>query len=433
MNFFIETYGCQMNVSDSELIVSILMQAGYKHVEAIKNADIILFNTCSVRQHAEDRVMGRISNEMKRKKSNKNLLIGVVGCMAQRLGNELHKMNSSIDFVIGVDQYKYLPEIIDNCYKNKQFHKNIRVNHSEIYQEMTPTHQGKNNAFITIMRGCNNFCTYCIVPYTRGRERSRPDSEIISEVNRVGKLGFKDITLLGQNVNSYNFEKVSFPILLKKVASIDSIKRVRFVTSHPKDLSDELIEVMASNPKVCNHIHLPMQSGSTEILKRMNRGYSAEHYQKLIDKLKSAIPTISISTDIIAGFPGETDEQFEMTYRMMENIRFDYAFTFKYSPRSGTKAAEYSDQIPEEVRLKRLQKLITLQEKITYEAYQKQIGKIKEIYVEKISRRDKSEVAGRSKDYKITVFPGDKDLIGKFVDVKITSAVGWTLKGEMIK
>jgi len=433
MKIYVETYGCQMNVADSELVTSILKGKDFEIASSIEEADIIIFNTCSVRKHAEERVIGRINNEMSRKKVKEHLKIGVIGCMAQRLGSELNKINRSIDFVVGVDQYQNLPEIITNLFENPGFLSETHVNNKEIYKDLYPIHSGKFNAFITIMRGCNNFCSYCIVPYTRGRERSRPIEDIINEITEIGKKGFKDITLLGQNVNSYQYNNINFAELLRRVNKVESIRRVRFVTSHPKDLSDEVIDVMATSDKICEHLHLAMQSGDNDILAKMNRGYSADHYYEIVQKLRSAMPEIAITTDIIAGFPGETEAQFQKTYDLMKKIEFDYAFTFKYSPRSGTKAAEFKDQILESVRLERLQKLIKLQEEITAKKYHQQLGKIKEIYVEKISKKSTEEVSGKSRDFKITVFPGDPDLIGKFVKVKITKATGWTLKGELIQ
>ena len=432
MKVFIETYGCQMNVADSEMVASILQSTNFAIAKDIEDADVIIFNTCSVRQHAEERVLGRINNEMSRKKF-KDVKIGVIGCMAQRLGKKLAEINSQIDFVVGVDQYKDLPQIISDLYENSLFTAKTEVNDQEIYKDIYPVHQGKFNAFITIMRGCNNFCSYCIVPYTRGRERSRPTEDILRDVEKVGTEGFKDVTLLGQNVNSYNYRGIDFAELLRKVNEIDTIRRIRFVTSHPKDLSDKVIAAMAESEKVCEHLHLAMQSGDDEILRRMNRGYTAEHFYSIVRKLRKAMPGIAITTDIIAGFPGETEEQFQRTYDLMEKIEFDYAFTFKYSPREGTKAATFPDQIPEEIRLRRLQKLIELQQKITLKKYREQIGKTKEIYVEKVSKKAKEELSGKSRDFKITVFKGDKSLIGKFVNVKITDAVGWTLKGEILE
>ncbi len=432
MKVFIETYGCQMNVADSELVASILNKNDFTIVDNIDDAEIIIFNTCSVRQHAEDRVLGRISNEISRKNSNTQLKIGVIGCMAQRLGNKLQKQNEKIDFVVGTDQYKKLPEIIMYLFENPGFRSDTIINNKEIYEDIFPIHTGKLNAFITIMRGCNNFCSYCIVPYVRGRERSRDVEDIINDVHKTGKQGFKDVTLLGQNVNSYNYQGIDFAELLRRVNKVETIKRIRFVTSHPKDLSDEVIEVMANSEKICEHLHLAMQSGDDEILRSMNRGYKADHFNNIVQKLRRAVPDIAITSDVIAGFPGETQAQFKRTYDLMKKIEFDYAFTFKYSPREGTKAAKFNDHIPEETRLDRLQQLINLQQDITLKKYKDQIGKVKEIYVEKLSKRSNEELAGKSRDFKITVFKGDKSLIGTFVNVRITDAVGWTLKGKEV-
>jgi len=432
MKVFIETYGCQMNVSDSELVNSILLGNKFDIAENIEEADVIIFNTCSVRQHAEDRVMGRINNEMNRKTRKKHMKIGVIGCMAQRLGDELKNKSKGIDFVVGVDQYKKLPDIIMNLFDDPKFYKEVNVNNEEVYNDLYPRHTGELNAFVTIMRGCNNFCSYCIVPYTRGRERSRPMQEILEEIRKVGEEGFKDVTLLGQNVNSYNYEGLNFAQLLREANKIDTIKRVRFVTSHPKDLTDDVIEAIASSDKVCEHAHIALQSGDNDILERMNRGYTIEHFMDIVYKLRKAMPGFAITTDIIAGFPGETEEQFMKTYEAMEKIEFDYAFTFKYSPREGTKAAEFTDQVEEPVRLARLQKLIDLQTRITTRKYKDQVGKTKEIYVKKVSKKNPDEMAGKSRDFKITVFKGTPDLIGKFVKVKITEASGWTLRGELV-
>jgi len=445
MKFTIETYGCQMNVADSELITAILqnhksMQPDnrYEFTEEINQAQIIIFNTCSVRENAERRVLGRISNEIARKQRDKSILIGVVGCMAQRLGEKLNLKSNKrgiypqIDFVAGVDQYEQLPEIIEQCKKKHKFIAQTTFNHEEIYSDLLPARTNQLNAFVTIMRGCNNFCTYCIVPYTRGRERSRPVEEILNEIQKAGNERYFDVTLLGQNVNSYNHQNINFPKLLKMANKIDSIKRLRFVTSHPKDLSDELIEVMATSDKVCEHIHLPVQSGNNEILKRMNRNYTVEHYLSTINKLRKAIPNIAITTDVIAGFPGETEEQFMDTFNLMKEIRYDFAYMFKYSERSGTKATEFKDSVPEKLRLDRLQRLIDQQTLITTEKYQDKIGCTEEIYVECFSKKDSNQLSGKTRDFKITVFEGDDSLIHSFVKVKITDAVGWTLKGKLI-
>jgi len=429
MFFKIETYGCQMNVVDSEIITSILEKAGLKHTDDIDIADIIIFNTCSVRQHAEDRVIGRISNEISRKLKNPQILIGVVGCMAQRLGEALKKINKHIDFVVGVDQYTKLPEIINNCLQKHAFISDIDFATEQLYSYIEPSRSNDISAFISISRGCDNYCTYCIVPYTRGRERSRPIAEILSEVKNAVHNHIYEVTFLGQNVNSYSFDNHDFADLLKQANEIENIKRIRFITSHPKDLSDKLIETIATCEHVCPHVHLPLQSGNDEILQKMDRNYTATHYLSLISKLRTAIPEIAITTDVIAGFPSETDAQFQDTLNIMKDIRFDFAYMFKYSPRTGTQALNIPDDIPEETKLQRLQDLIDQQTNITTEKYKQKIGQIQEIYVESFSKKSPDELCGKTKDFKITVFPALENMIRSFVSVKIIDAVGWTLKG----
>ncbi len=431
--FYIRTYGCQMNVADSELVAGILSDAGYQKTNIIDDADIIIFNSCTVRQHAEDRVLGRITAEAKRKKQNPDMLIGLIGCVAQRKGEELLEEIKSLDFVVGTDQYRQLPKIISKCmFRKKHLFADIQ-NNIENYENIYPVRNKGVNAFVTIMRGCDNFCSYCIVPYVRGRERSRDHKEILLEIKNAGNEDFKDVTLLGQNVNSYDDGEYTFPELLKEASQISTIERLRFVTSHPKDISDKVIEVIAKEPKLCEHLHLPMQSGSNSILKKMNRKYTSEKYLSIIHKLRDAIPNIAITTDVMVGFPVETEEDFLQTYNLMKQIRFDYAFTFKYSPREGTAAASYAKQIPEKTRLERLQKLIELQEQITFEKYQEQIGRTVQVYVEHTSKKSDKELSGRTRDNKIAVFPGDKKLIGTFVDIEIIDATGWTLKGKQIQ
>lgn len=428
MNFFIETYGCQMNVADSELVTSILLEAGNTAVNDINKADVILFNTCSVRQHAEDRVLGRISNEIKRKKTNPKLRIGVIGCMAQRIGEDLIKNNIGIDFVAGVDQYDKLPILLQNT--SEQGYLSLEKN--QIYDYIQPSHGKGVCGYVTIMRGCNNYCSYCIVPYVRGKERSRPYQSIVHNINNASSKGIKDITLLGQNVNSYQYQDISFPGLLKKLNKMENIHRLRFITSHPKDLTDELIEVMAISSKVCEHIHLPMQSGDNEILAKMNRNYTIEHYLSLIDKLRKAIPEIAITTDVITGFPGETVKQFENTSSVLKQISFDYAFCFKYSNREGTKAAEYTNQIDENIRLLRLQKLIGIQRYQTKIKFEAQIGKTVEVLVEGKSKQGGNQLSGKTRDFKICVFEGSNNKMGDLVKVKIIDTTAGTLIGERV-
>ncbi len=412
-----------MNVSDSELITTILNNSGHKEASDLDQADLIIFNTCSVRQHAEDRVLGRISCERARKTVHSGLKIAVVGCMAQRMGKSLIEKGIGVDLVVGVDQYLRLPEMIAEI----DAHALVEQDSSQVYHDLVPKHHDSHCAFVTIMRGCDNFCSYCIVPHVRGRERSRDYREIEYEVREAISSRKKDITLLGQNVNSYLYDGLSFAVLLDKLSGIDEQYRLRFITSHPKDLSDELIEVMAKHSKISKHIHLPMQSGDSEILHRMNRKYGYDHYKNLVDKLRKAMPGIAITTDLIAGFPGETDEQFENTLKAMRDIRFDYAFCFKYSNREGTEAAKYDNQVEESVRLERLQRMIDLQRQVTLEKFQEKIGTEIEVYVEATSKKSKKQVSGKTDDYKIAVLTGDESLIGSFVRAKVIAATAGTL------
>ncbi|MCB5262504.1 MAG: tRNA (N6-isopentenyl adenosine(37)-C2)-methylthiotransferase MiaB [Candidatus Cloacimonetes bacterium] len=423
MKYYIETYGCQMNVSDSELIISILNDAGYEQASDIDTADILLFNTCSVREHAEQRVLGRISNERHRKKSKPELKIALLGCMAQRIGERLISEDLGIDYAVGVDQYRALPHLLEQAQGSL-----LKFNSYENYEHLLPVHQGENCAFVTIMRGCDNYCSYCIVPYVRGRERSRPYEDILLDVRAAVARNMMDVTLLGQNVNSYHWKDLSFPALLVRLQEdVPELYRLRFVTSHPKDLSDELVQVMGKGGKLCEHIHLPMQSGSNESLKRMNRSYSYEQYLNRVKALRKAVPGIGITTDLIAGFPGETQEQFEATLSAMREIEFDYAFCFKYSEREGTAAAQYPDQLPEAIRLSRLQKMIDLQREITLRKFRAKIGKEVEVYVEGFSKKSKSQVSGKTRDFKIAVLTGDESKIGTLVKVKVSQATAGTL------
>lgn len=423
MKYYIETYGCQMNLSDSELITTILDKAGHSEAEDLDQAELIIFNTCSVRQHAEDRVLGRISCERARKTVNSRLKIAVVGCMAQRMGKSLIEKGIGVDLVVGVDQYLKLPDMIAELEDSAI----VEQDSKQVYDDLVPKHHDPHCAFVTIMRGCDNFCSYCIVPHVRGRERSRDYREIEYEVEQAISSGKYDITLLGQNVNSYHYEGVSFPMLLDRLSGLNKQYRLRFITSHPKDLSDELIEVMARNPKISKHIHLPMQSGDSEILERMNRKYDYSHYKALVDKLRRAMPEIAITTDLIAGFPGETEGQFGNTLKAISEIRFDYAFCFKYSNREGTDAAEYDNQVSEDIRLHRLQRMIDLQRQITLEKYQDKIGTEIEVYVEALSRKSNEQVSGKTDDYKIAVLSGDVALIGSFVKAQVIAATAGTL------
>ena len=425
MKFYIETYGCQMNVADSELIASILTKAGHQKVTQIGEAELLLFNTCSVRSHAEERVLGRIQSEGHRKKDNPQLKIGVVGCMAQRLGQELKRENQVVDFIIGVDQYKNLPEILQG---NIAATCLTDLDQTEVYRGILPSHQSKYCAYITIMRGCNNFCSYCIVPYLRGRERSRSWQEIIQDTRTAGKQGRKDITLLGQNVNSYQDAEMNFPRLLAQLNCLEDIYRLRFITSHPKDLSDELIEVIAKSAKVCEHIHLPVQSGSDHILQEMNRNYTVQHYLDLVTILRNAIPHIAITTDIMTGFPKETNEDFQDTLSLMKEVEFDDAFCYKFSPRPGTLAADFKEQVSEPERLLRLQQMIELQRTITLKKNKALIGRTVEVYIEGYSKKSKDVVFGKTRDFKNAVLRGSEQDFGTLQKVEVKDATASTLK-----
>jgi len=425
MKFYLETYGCQMNVADSEMVSSMLIAAGHEPVSGINQAQVIIFNTCSVRQHAEQRVLGRIANEKHRKLDNPELKIGVIGCMAQRMGKRLIETEPGIDFVVGVDQYEMLGSILNDPDSiGEEF---TDMDSAQVYPSILPKRDNQHCAFVTIMRGCDNFCSYCIVPYVRGRERSRPAPEIVNEVKQAILSGYRDITLLGQNVNSYFHDGKTFPDLLRDLNKIDDLWRLRFVTSHPKDLSDNLIETMATCDKVCEHIHLPMQAGDDEGLSRMNRAYDSNHYLKLIHKLREAIPDIAITSDLMVGFPGETNAQFENTLALMREIEFDYAFCFKYSSRDGTEASTYENQIPEEIRLQRLQAMIELQREITLKKFQSKIGSKVEVYVENLSRKSADQLSGKTRDFQIAVLTGTPDQIGTLVKAEVLSATAGTL------
>lgn len=422
MKFFIETYGCQMNVADSELVSSILTSAGWSIAADIDEADLLLFNTCSVRQHAENRILGRIANERSRKLAKPNLKIGILGCVAQRMGKSLLEKDSGVDFVVGVDQYEALPELLQ-----AETGWSTAMDTRQIYPGIHPLHKDRTCGFVTIMRGCDNFCSYCIVPYVRGRERSVPLEQIIEEVRSCGEQGLKDVTLLGQNVNSYRHERIGFPELLRELNKLESIYRLRFITSHPKDLSEELVEAMADCAKVCHHIHLPLQSGDDQVLENMNRGYSYAHYLGLVRKLRKAMPDIAITTDLIAGFPGESEAMFVNTLRAMREIEFDYSFCFKYSPREGTAAADFSGQIDEETRLCRLQSMVDLQREITLKRFTAQIGREVEVYVEGLSKKSPAQVSGKTRDFKIAVLSGSADDIGTLKRSKVIRATAGTL------
>jgi tRNA-2-methylthio-N6-dimethylallyladenosine synthase len=430
---YIETYGCQMNLADSEIVLGIMKKHGYSLTDDISKADVILVNTCSVREHAEQRVIGRLSSFLRYKKRKPDLVIGVLGCMAERLKKRLIEEENLADIVVGPDEYRKLPQLVSDAFAG---HKGIAVKLSKVetYDDITPLRTEGISAWITVMRGCDKFCTFCVVPFTRGRERSRPLDSIVKEVEMLSSQGYREVTLLGQNVNSYRDGNYDFADLLSAVARVDRNMRIRFITSHPKDMSDKLIQTIAEHPNICNYIHLPVQSGSDRILELMNRTYDRKHYLELVRKIRETIPGVSLSTDIIAGFPTETEEDHKMTLSLLEEVRFDGAFMFKYSPREGTKAYAMGDDVPDEVKVRRLTEIIELQQRISYEINQELIGKEVEVLVEGESKRSSEQWMGRTDTNKVVIFPkleGVKP--GDYVIVRINKANSATLFGDIVK
>jgi len=433
---FIETYGCQMNFSDSEIVASILSKHEYALCSNIKEADVILVNTCSVRDNAEQRVINRMKDLLSLRKKNKNLMLGVIGCMAERLQHELIN-KYGLNIVAGPDSYRNLPALLSYA-QNGNAAIDVELSISEMYDGIEPLRAQSNgvSAFLSIMRGCTNFCTYCVVPYTRGTERSRSAKEIFAELQSLSEKNFKEVTLLGQNVNSYLHNKVSakirFPELLSEAAGMFPNIRFRFATSHPKDLSEELIDVIAGFPNVCSSIHLPVQSGSNAVLKKMKRGYSREDYLKKVELIYQKIPDCSLTTDIISGFCGETDTDHADTISLMKTSRFAYAYMFKYSERPGTHAAEhYTDDIPEHIKLQRLTEVIELQQKLSLKSNSKDMGKTFEVLIEGVSKRDQAFLFGRTPQNKVVVFPAENYQKGNTVKVLVNGYTSATLTGNV--
>ena len=428
---YIETYGCQMNVNDSEVILSILQDAGYVLTEDIAQADVILANTCSIRDNAEQRIWGRIDQFKIQKRNRKGVVIGIVGCMAERLKDELLK---AVDIVAGPDSYRTLPELLKAVTPDSP-QINVLLSHEETYAEISPVRLDKNgiSAFISIMRGCNNVCSYCIVPYTRGRERSRDAHTIVREARELWENGYKEVTLLGQNVDSYMWEDVNFAKLLEMVAEVDPQLRVRFSTSHPKDISDEVIYTMARHENICRHIHLPVQSGSSVMLEKMRRKYDREWYLERVDKIRSVMPDCGITTDVIAGFSGETEQDHADTLSLMEKVVFDSAFMFAYSERPGTLASKkYPDDIPYEVKTARLNEIIALQGRMSLKSNEKEIGKVMKVLVEGPSKKNPDQLCGRAGSNKMCVFPSRGEKPGDYCEVKVASVTSATLICERV-
>lgn len=435
ISVFIETYGCQMNLNDTEIVKSIMTASGASVASELAMANVILLNTCSVRDNAEERILNRIDFlHHFLKKQKRNAVIGVIGCMAERLKGKLFELSDFVSIVVGPDEYRKLPEIASNALKGS---KDIAVELSktETYSDILPLRKSGFSAWLSIMRGCNNFCSYCIVPYTRGRERSRDTVSILNEIDNLITNNFKEVTLLGQNVNSYNFNDTTFPKLLETIAIRAPKMRIRFITSHPRDMSDELIETIAKYDNICNYVHLALQSGSDRILKEMNRRYTVEHFLDLVTKLREAIPNCAISTDVIAGYPTETEEDHKDTLNLMQKIRFDSAFMFKYSPREGTKAANIIDNVPEEEKVRRLNEIINLQNNISREKNALEVGKIVEILVENPSRKNTDDWVGRTDTNKVVIFnnKNKKYQEGDFLNLKINKTTSATLFGETIE
>lgn len=421
-----------MNEYDSELVAGLLEKQNYSRTNAAEDAELILLNTCSVREHAEEKVHARLANLKIFKDKDPKVMIGVLGCMAQNLKEDLLQTKPYVDVILGPDSYRRLPEVLSQCEEIKDNYVDTKLSRMEVYDDLFPARREGINAWISIMRGCDKFCSFCIVPFTRGRERSRSFESILDEIKQIRDAGFIEVTLLGQNVNSFNHEGRRFHELLLEVAKIDGIKRIRYTSPHPQDFDDDLIRVHTENPKVCNHIHFPLQAGSDQVLKKMNRTYTKQHFLDLAGKMRKQIPGLSISTDMIVGFPGETEADFQETLDVMQQVKFDTAFTFKYSSRPGTKAAEFTDTVPEEEKQDRLQRMIVLQKEHTLERNRLHIGESFEVLVEKDSKKSKKQHQGRTRSNKIVIFDKVGEQPGDLVNVKIIDAHGITLFGQIV-
>lgn len=435
---YIETYGCQMNVGDSEVIFSILGKEGYKRTESMDEADVILANTCSVRDNAEQRIWGRIEVFHKQKEKRGGVVVGIVGCMAERLKDKLLDTHK-VDLVAGPDSYRTLPALLRDIAPDKP-QINVMLSHEETYADIVPVRTDRNgvSAFISIMRGCNNVCSYCVVPYTRGAERSRDPKTIVDEARDVFSKGYKEVTLLGQNVDSYNWnpedgQGCDFPDLLEMVAGISPELRVRFATNHPKDISDKLIDTMAKYANICEHIHLPVQSGSDRLLEKMRRRYTSGWYLDRVARIREVMPGCGITTDVIAGFCSETEEDHRQTLELFRKVGFDYAYMFYYSERPGTLAARhYPDDVPPDVKTRRLNEIIAMQNELSLKSNRNDIGKVFRVLVEGPSKKNPEELCGRSGSNKMCVFPGGGHKAGDYVDVEVVSCTSATLIGKLV-
>jgi tRNA-2-methylthio-N6-dimethylallyladenosine synthase len=432
---YIETYGCQMNFSDSQIVGSIMTDNNFETTDKIAEADLIFVNTCSIRDHAEQRVRARLQEFKRYKKLKPGLIIGVLGCMAERLKSQLIDEEKMVDVIVGPDAYRDLPRLLSIA-ETGQKAINVILSADETYADINPVRLDSTgiSAFISIMRGCENFCSYCVVPFTRGRERSRNPETIVNEAKDLFNNGYREVTLLGQNVNSYQSDKgTGFAELMAGIAEIDPALRVRFATSHPKDLSDDLLKTMAAFPNICRSIHLPVQSGSDKILKLMNRKYDRQWYMGRIEAIRSILPECALSTDIIAGFCTETEDDHQQTLELMKWAGYDYAFMFKYSERPGTVAEKrYKDDVPEEVKSRRLKEIIDLQQELSFRSNQADIGKTFKVLVENFSKKSQKELSGRNSQNKVVIFPKHDYKPGDYVDVRIASCTTATLKGQAV-
>ena len=430
LKVYVETYGCQMNLADTEIVLGIMSKSGYSPTDTMNDADVVLLNTCSVREHAEEKIRQRLSTIRSQKSDKPNLVVGVLGCMAERLRSNLLD-GRKVDIVVGPDEYRRLPQLLEGALAGTQG-LGVRLSRTETYDDIIPFRAEGISAWISVMRGCDKFCTFCIVPFTRGRERSRTLAGVVNEVEQLVRGGIREVTLLGQNVNSYRDGEKDFADLLAAVANVEPSVRIRFTTSHPQDLSDKLIDTIAAHDNLCKYIHLPVQSGSTRVLEAMNRSYTRDHYVELAKRIRARIPGVALSTDIIAGFPTETDDEHRETLSLMEEVRYDGAYMFKYSPREGTPAYKMGDDVSEDVKTRRLGEIISLQQKISYEINESLIGRIFEVMVDGTSRKSDEQLSGRTDTNKTVVFPRGTQKAGDVVKVKIDRVSMATLFGEVV-
>ncbi len=434
---YIETYGCQMNAADSEIVLSLLNNEGYEIIDAIEHADMILVNTCSVRENAEQRIYGRLGHFKHLKQNKPDLVVGVLGCMAERLRKKLTSekargVGQIVDLIVGPDEYRKMPELVRQAWQGERGIA-VQLSRVETYDDIMPLRTDGISAWISVMRGCDKFCTFCVVPFTRGRERSRTLKSVVEEVETLSSRGFKEVTLLGQNVNSYRDKEHDFADLMKAVAEVDPTIRIRFMTSHPQDMSDKLIETIAAHPNICKFVHLPVQSGSDRILRLMNRTYTSPEYHRLVEKIRAAMPAVTLSTDIISGFPTETEDDHRQTIGMLERVRYDGAFTFKYSPREHTPAFEMNDDVPGDVKTRRINEVIDVSKRIAEEINRDLHEQTIEVLVEGESKKSSDRCQGRTDGNKMMIFPKGSFRKGDYVRVKIERSNAATLFGTSLE